>query len=540
MNSLQDKYSYLRDPQWPVDVTDPNILTFLKQENENLEKFLFSQKNCNLHSIEMIFNEIKQHISLHDFKPSIINNSDYEYYEEISKSDDYWKYFRKHIGNQQMELILDVNEIAKGHEFCTVTSVKPSPDNSLLAYALNIEGGEDYTIIIKSLTSGLIIDQQVSNVFSDFIWHKDSKSIYYIPCGENWRAQQVKRHIIESNTIDDILIYDEKDSVYWVEMYVSLSHRFLFISPKTGEASEIHFIDLDVDSNTTTLLKSRNDRHICKVSHYEDSFYILINDQGKNFRLIQTCINNPWNEVIELIPHSKDIYLEDIDCYANFFMVFVNENGFAKIHVKSYSLNSLLYSVDYSKHSQKGSYDSHPIQLDFHTNCIRYDYSSLNTPLQIWEYSLLTKELICLKQTQLEGFNSNDYIIDRIYAPYQILLDDKAYYHDDDANISIPISIIYKNDLFNQDGTNPLLLYGYGSYGYANPAKFRATIFPLLNRGFVFAIAHIRGGSDLGFYWYESAKFLTKKKTFYDFILCAKYLIQEKYSSQGNLVCEGN
>ena len=509
-----DEFSNLRDSHWPEAVKDPKIIAFLEHENKNVKDFFDPLQK----QIETVFEEIKAKISLKDFRPPV-QKGIYSYFQEIRENDDYWTYYRK---AEKAEVILDVNLLAKGHEFCTVTSVIPSPDNRSLAYAINLEGGEDYTIVVKSLDTGDIIDQKVTNAFGQIAWHGNSKGFFYIPCGENWRAQKVMYH--EIGNTSDIEIYEEKDSTYWVEMDVSLSDRFLFISPKTGERNEVWTVDFKDQKLEANLLKSRNDGHLTTITHHEESFYALINDSGKNFRLIQTDIHEPWSQVIEIIPHSKDVYLEEIECYKDFLLVAKKNLGIPELSAIDYKTLTPKFSVDFSKHTKSGSFDASVLTTHYESNTLRYSYSSLSEPTQIWEYN--QDSHTCIKNITFKGFNSEDYETQRIYAA-------------SDDGTKVPISIIYKKGLFKKDGSNPLYLYGYGSYGISIEPGFRPHIFPLLDRGFIFAIAHIRGGSDLGYYWYEAAKFLTKKRTFEDFIACAKYLSNNGYTTSGNIAIDG-
>ena len=322
----------------------------------------------------------------------------------------------------------------------------------------------------------------------------------------------------------DIEIYAEKKPSYWVEMDLSASHRFLFISPKTGECNEIWTVDLSQEQLKAKLLKSRDDGYLASVTHHEESFYALINDTGKNFRLIQTSIHRPWHDMIDIIPHSKAVYLEEVECYKDFLVVVKKNLGIPEIVAIDYKTLTPKFSVDFSKHTKSSSFAASALTMHYESDVLRYTYSSLSEPTQIWEYNQDTHT--CVKKVTFPGLNPEDYNVQRIYAP-------------SDDGTRVPISLIYKKSLFKKNGSNPLYLYGYGSYGISVEPGFRPHIFPLLDRGFIFAIAHIRGGADLGYYWYESAKFLTKKRTFEDFIACAKLLSSTDFTTPGNIAIDG-
>lgn len=320
-------------------------------------------------------------------------------------------------------------------------------------------------------------------------------------------------------------VYEEKDSTYWVDMQTSLSHEFLFIAPHTGERNEVWSIDLKQEKPQPHLLKSRDDGHITHADHHGEYFYALINDMGKNFRLVRTSVHEPWSNVTQIIPHSKNVYLDGIESYRNFLVVSKKNLGVPEITAIDHSTLLPKFEIDFSKHGKSKSFAASALTMHYESNRLRYTYSSLCEPNQIWEYvDNDTTELV--KKITFDGFDPNDYGIERIYST-------------SDDGTQVPISLIYKKSTFKKDGSNPLYLYGYGSYGISMEPQFRPHIFPLLDKGFVYAIAHIRGGADLGYYWYEAAKFLTKKRTFEDFISCAKHLCNTNYTSKGNIAIDG-
>jgi oligopeptidase B len=514
----EEDCSWLRDPNWPTSI-DPKIIDYLNSENAKCGEFFAPLQS----EVESMFAELKSRIKEDDFTVPIKRDS-YNYYEYIQKGQDYWVHARKDNITGAEEILLNENEEAKGKEFYKVGTVEASKDHKLLAYAVDLKGSEKYQVFIKDLDNGEVIDQSVLDIFGDIAWHTNSKGFFYVPTGSEWRADKVYYHEIGKAQADDILIYEETDKTFWVHPELSSSERYLFITSKSGTSSEVRYIDLMDASLTTTLIIPRKDDNLYYVTHHGDYFYIVTNDMGKNYRLVKSHINNPSENWEEVIPHKSDVYLIDITAYKNCLVVEKRILGLTKLEIIGLSDN-LSYEVKFKDEV----YDARHIFTTFDSVVLRYKYSSLAQPSSIIEYDFESNHYIVRKVQEIpSGYDASKYETKRVWA-------------DSKDGVKIPISLLYRKDLLKENGDNPLYLYGYGSYSISIPAAFRTNALSLVDRGFVFAIAHIRGGDDLGYEWYESAKFLTKKRTFEDFIDAADTLIKLGYTSKGRIaICGGS
>lgn len=520
-NEIKDDFAWLRDESWPQDVNDPKVLQFLNDANTEADEFF----NPLSSQISALFEEMKGRISEADFTVPV-QHDDYFYYSYINTGDDYWTHARKHGSLSNTEVVLlNENERGKGIEFFKIEEVEHSPDHRYIAYSINTSGDERYFIEVKDIATGAIIDANVQKAFGSIEWHENSQGFFYIKCDDDWRAREVYLHILGEAESQDTLIYSEKDETFWTGISKTSSDRFLVISSKSGDSNEVYLVDLHSEKASLQLIKPRLDGILYNVSHHQNDLYISINDVGKNFRLITTSIEKPFDTISEVIAHNVDEYLEDVTCYTNHFVVEKRINGL--VHILFYKYTDTKNPIEI--HFDDPSYDASHIFTDFNSEGLRYRYSSLGKPNQILEVNFNTQAQTTMKVQQIpSGFDAVQYQVERIFAES---LD----------GVKIPISLVYKKDLFKKDGSNPLYLYGYGSYGISIDPFFRSTPFSLVDRGFVFAIAHIRGGGDLGYKWYEAAKLLTKKKTFEDFISCAHHLVDNNYSHRGNIsICGGS
>lgn len=520
---IDDEFSYMRDPKWP-DVTDSTVLDFLNERNKECEEYFKEIGDLK----EELYQEIINYISLED-KSIPRKNGDYWYYGEISEDEHYWKYLRfKDEENDNPELLLDVNEIAKDFEFCNIKGVSPSPENKYLAYCQDITGSERYVIKVMEIATRKIVDEAVTDAFSEIIWHENQNGFFYIPCGDNWRALKVNFHLLGTEQSSDQLIYDEQDNTYHVNIDKTLSKRFLVISPKSGDCNEISLLDLHSTSMKPELFKSREDNHLSYLTHSGDNLYVQINDKGKNYRILSCKIGQELASAREFLAHSNSRAIETIECYQDHIVVESrNKEGLKEIQL--YSLNNYkpIYTVNTNQFTSHKSYDLGYIPSHFDAKTVTFEISTLAMPTKVYELDYTTGEARLIKQSKVnDKIDPNRYTVKRAWAQAQ-------------DGVMIPISILYRTDLFKNDGSNPAYLYGYGSYGISVDPNFRASAVCLADHGYVFAIAHIRGGGDLGHYWYEAAKYLTKKKTFEDFIAAAQYLANHNYTSKGKITISG-
>ena len=505
-----DEFAHLKDPNWQESV-DPSILELMHSQNKIVNSY-FEQ---NAHLVDEIFSEIKARIKESDETvPVKVDN--YYYYSFIKEGQSYWTFARKDsLESSNFETLLDENVESIGHNFFKVDSIEISDDHKMLAYSVDTNGSEKYQIIVKDISESKIIDDAISGVFGSIEWDKSGKGFFYIPTGENWRPQYVKYHVLGTDTKDDIIIYHETDPTFWTGISRTENNDFLLITSKSGDTSEVRYVDLNVGPYEAKLIRERTEGVIYYASQHDEKFYITSNDLGKNNR-IYTLDMELLNEQ-EIVAYSESSYITHACFFENHMVLERKEKGLCEIEV--FNLNDLSSRrIEF----EDSTYEAQVIYTDYMDSAIRYSYSSLSRPQTIAQVNFDDFDKDVLKVQDVPGFDQSQYECKRVWAKAK-------------DGTEVPISLVYKTDLFKGDGSNPLYLYGYGSYGISMPQSFRGSIISLLDRGMVYATAHIRGGDELGFDWYESAKFLNKKRTFEDFISSAEYLIEQNYTSKGNI-----
>ncbi len=544
--TIQDEYKWLRDENWP-EISNPEILSYVKAENEYSKAFI--DQNSDL--IEKIFKEIKSKISIKDFSVPY-RDGEYMYYSYILENNQYWNHARRKVNHdtekdlikkisQELEqelvskdVFLNENDLAKDSKFFSLQTYEVSPSQEMVAYSVDYKGDQRYNIIVQEIDSGKIIDTQVTNTMGNVVWHENSKGFFYIPANEFWRSEKVLYHEIVSKS-QDIEIFHEKDYTFSVEIQKSSSQDFLFITSSSYTETEVKFLDLrksHINPEECKFVFKRKPGHMFSVTHNGNYFYILTNDLGDNFRLVKTPIDD-LSKSEELLSHNASISLTEVDIYQDHLVLESRINGLPNLSV--YKINPEDGTIKFAEDIKfnEPSYDVRVLFTPFKSNAFRYKYSSLKNPGMVYGYDFTTSETTKLKEVKLNGFNPDDYEVKYEYVSVP------PVYHGEDVNgkdntylkndVKVPVTIIYKKS--SDHGPKPLWLYGYGSYGIPMPTHFRPSIFPLLDRGVVFAIAHIRGGGEFGRMWYEAGKMLHKKNTFEDFIKVAEYLKNEGYAS---------
>ncbi|AZL16261.1 S9 family peptidase [Rickettsiales endosymbiont of Stachyamoeba lipophora] len=513
-----DYYNWLKDPNI-LSSKNQKIMEHLNKEKNYAQNFFDQDKNLQ----EALFNELKGRIKLEDHTVPI-QYDNYCYYAKIEANQNYYAHFRYHQNNpSQHKLLLDENELAAGKEFFSLGELSISHDHELMAYTTDVCGNERYSLSIKNLEDNKLLDDSIDNTIGSVVWSNDNQGFFYIILDQAWRPYQVKYHLLGSKNSQDKIIFTENDEKFFVNIDQSSDKKYLVIYSESKTASEIYFLSLDRYDNSLVKFYDRKCNHLIHLDHGNNEFYALINDTGRNFRLIRTqnhlIDQKDW---VEIIPATNETYLNTFMLYHGFIAVQAKINGINHLKYSQYNdFNWLEIKLNQAVYSAKLS------QTSYHIAKIRFNYSALNTPLLVMEFDLHTHKLDTLKQVEIpSGFNSELYRVERIFAPSS-------------DGVMVPISLLYKKELFKKDGSNPLYLYGYGSYGIGIDPGFNTNIISLVDRGFVYAIAHIRGGDDLGFEWYEQAKFLTKKRTFEDFIAAAQYLVNQNYTKAGNIAIMG-
>jgi oligopeptidase B len=517
---LVDYYHWLRDQNWPK-VKNKEILNYLKVENKYTENYFAPYQ----HQEAKLIKEMKGRI-LENEETYPKRFDDYYYYRKYSG--DYFQVCRKKNSLQgSEEIILDVNKLVEQKVGYTINSIVPSPKHNMVAYSEDLNGGERYSISIKNLKTGKVDSNIVNDMWGNIIWHGSNKGFFYTKRDNRLRLTEVYYHELGKKQSADMLIYKEKCEECSIDISNTSDKKYLVINsfPSLHMDNEIRIINIEkeVVVYDINLVIERRKGQGYEVDHREEEFYIKINDKGKNFRLVKVKKVNLSNREkwIELIPHSEKEFLVGYSLSKKYLMVNARVNGANKIVV--FDKRGKKKEVKF----EEEAYDAYGYFTTYDSKLIRIDYSSFTTPLSVLEYDCDKNEIYNRKiKKVLGGYDKEKYQSEKIY----ITADD---------GVEIPVSLFYRKDKFKKDGKNPLLLYGYGSYGISSFANFDASLFSLVDRGFVYAIAHIRGGSEQGYKWVEEAKLLTKKRTFLDYINCAEGLIKRKYASPKKLVGYG-
>lgn len=523
-----DQYHWLKDKDWP-HIKNEKIINYLKEENKYYEYF-FSDLN---EVKEKIFEELKGRIKLED-QSLYIRKDDYYYYTRTLADKDYPVYCRRY-GSQEgkEEILLDINELAKGKTFIDIGDVAFSPDHRFMAYSVNFDGDEKYIIKIYDLIEKRYLADEINNSSGSITWHKLLKGFFYSSLNKEYRADKVFFHNLGES--EDKLIYKEENPAFRVATYASSSKEYIFLVSRGSNSKEIYFISKDDKNMSLNLLVKRTQELLYMVDHRDNYFYIQTNDKlagvsgrdnsniqkSNNFRLMKAHVDNfsieNWQEYIA---EDKEQYLDSFDLTKNYLILNYKFNALPLIKVRDLDDNEKEVSFPDT------AFVASAYSTNFELDDIRISYSSLARPSSTYAYDFIKNHISLLKQQEIpSGFDPNQYNVERIFA--------------DNEGVSVPITLIYKKSLFNKDSKNPLYLYGYGSYGISVEPSFRTSIFSLVDRGFIFAIAHIRGGDELGFEWYNQARFLNKKRTFSDFIAVTEKLIAEKYTKSGNICISG-
>lgn len=516
---VQDEYHWLRASGWPDKITDEAVLSYLKEENAYFDNYmdLLADKK------DMFFEELKGRIKLAD-QSTYVKKDDYFYYTRTEEDKDYTIYCRKFGSNSAPEeILLDVNELAKDQKYTSIGSFSISPDHKLMAYSVDFTGGEKYTLKIFNLETKTFLADQIDNTIGSPVWHEDQTGVFYTPTDDKWRHDKVLFHKLGTKNIDDKLIFHEKDPLYYVSVGKSSSKEYIFITVSGHDSNEMYFIKMTDKTFTPQLVLARKDRIQYSIDHNGPFFYQYTNDGAKNFQILRAESNDysatkPWSTYIA---EKKDKYLSSFDLTQNYLLMNYKVKGLAELVAKNLD-NETQQVLNFPENA----YTAGIYSTNFKENDIRVDYSSLARPNTVYSYDFNSNKLSTLKVQEIpSGFDPEEYATERLFVKTD--------------GVEVPVSLFYKKSLFKGDGSNPLYLYGYGSYGLSIAPSFRNSAVSLVNRGFIYAVAHIRGGDDLGHDWYEAAKFLNKKRTFSDFIAVADELISLNYTSEGNIVIVG-
>ncbi len=514
---INDKYHWLRDKNWP-SVKEKDIISYLKEENAFAQNFF--QKNQVLK--ERIYEELKSRIKLSD-QSTYTKKENYFYYSRTEEDKEYPIYCRKNcLVTSEEEILLDVNLLARNQKFTKLSAFSISPKQDLLAYSVDFDGNEEYTIYIKDIKTNNLLKETIPKTIGSIIWHEDQSRFFYTPTNEQWRSDKIMFHALLTDFTTDKLIMHEKDVLNQLSIHKSSSKKYIFIESGGHDSNEVYYFSMEDKSYTPIKLIPRKEQIFYNIDHGDKYFYIHTNDVGPNFRLLRLNDQTPNTQFAEeYINYSEDRYLNNFDLTKNYLILNYKSQALPDIRIIR-----LADTKENKITFPDKAYTAAGHSTNYEEDDIRVSYSSLKRPDSIYQYNFDLDELVLLKQLEIpSGFNPDEYETEQKWVKSE--------------NVDVPISIFYKKSLFKKDGTNPAYLYGYGSYGISIPPSFRNTAVTLANRGFIFIIAHVRGGDDLGYEWYESAKFLNKKRTFEDFARSAEYLIENKYTYEGGITIAG-
>jgi oligopeptidase B len=508
-----DDYYWLREKE------NPEVIAYLEAENAYTTAMLKETEPLQ----ETLYKEMVGRIQETD-QTVPVRKDDHYYYTRTEEGKQYPIYCRRHGSlDAPEEILLDLNQLAEGHAYLRMGIFRVSPDHRLLAYSLDTTGAEQYLISFKRLDDGELLPDQIANTSYSGEWAADSTTFFYTTKDAAMRDYQVWRHRLGGDSSADEKVYEDLDERFWVHLDRSKDRRYLFVRSESKETGEQHFLLTGEPYSSFTLLSPRVEGVRYQAEHREGTFFIVTNDAAKNFRIMTAPADAParanW---AEFLAHRDAVKIDDIDLFARYLAVYERENGLRTLRIVDLESGEHHY-VNFPEPVYTYATDENP---EFPSEVLRFTYTSLTTPGSVFDYHMATRERELRKQQPvLGGFDRENYKTERIFATAE-------------DGTQVPISLVYRKDCFHGEPVR-CLLYGYGSYGFSVDPAFDSNRISLLDRGIIFAIAHIRGGQEMGRVWYDQGKFLQKRNTFTDFIACARHLIAEGYTTPGQLAIFG-
>ncbi|MDY6436369.1 MAG: S9 family peptidase [Bacteroidales bacterium] len=519
---------------WLKERENPEVIDYLKAENAYLEAMMKHTEPLQ----DQLFKEITGRIKQDDMSVPVKHHG-YWYYTRFEEGMEYPLYCRKPakagdnpaiISNEvahssaDEQVLLDGYEMSKGYAFFDVGGYSISPDNRLIAYSIDTVSRRQYQIFFKEIASGKMFSEVIQNTSGNMVWANDNKTVFYSVKDESLRSCRIMRHEIGTDPKDDVEVYYEDDATFYAFVSKTKSEKYIVIILESTLTSEIRFIDADRPKDEFRVFNPRQHDLLYGVGHYGDYFYILTNADGaRNYKIMRTPVGATekanWEEVIA---HREDVLIEDYDIFNDFLVIEERCQGLVNLRVMSWD-GKTDYYINFGEPAYTVETSANP---EFDTHQLRYIYTSMTTPATVYQYDMVEKKAELLKRQEVVGgFNPSDYVTERLMAPAK-------------DGVMVPISLVYRKGLV-KNGDNPLVLYGYGSYGNSMDAYFSISRLSLLDRGFVWAITHVRGGEEMGRWWYEDGKLLKKKNTFTDFIACGEYLIKEGFTNSRKMFAMG-
>jgi oligopeptidase B len=518
-DTVNDNYYWMID-YFKKGPDSTSVVNYLKLENKFLDTMMSGTRAFQ----SSLFSEMKSRIKEKDESVPVFKNG-YYYYTRSEEGKQYYKYCRKKGSlDAKEEILLDVDAMAEGHPYFSATGFNISENNKLLAYGIDTVSRRQYIIHIKNLETGEIYKDALHGTNGGSEWANDNKTLFYTANNqETLLTEKIKRHILGTEENADAVVYEEKDHSNYIGVGKSKSNKYLFIVSQATMSSEWRLLDANTPMAAFTLFQPRMKDVLYDVTDDGNKFIIVTNWDAKNFRLMecsyQLTASSSWKE---LIPHRADVLLEGVEEFKHFLVISERKNGLRQMQIRNLVTGQSHY-LDFGEPAYAANPGANP---EFDATVLRFGYTSLTTPSSVYDYNMETREKKLMKQQEVVGgYNPKDYTTERIYATAK-------------DGTKVPVSLVYKNG-FKKDGKAPLLLYAYGSYGSSTDAGFNSARLSLLNRGFVYAIAHIRGGQEMGRQWYEDGKLMKKKNSFTDFIDCGAFLIGQQYTSKEHLYAQG-
>ncbi|MEM7113225.1 MAG: S9 family peptidase [Chloroflexota bacterium] len=507
-----DNYYWLREK------TDKEVLTHLAAENSYTEAKLAHTKPLQ----KTLYDEMVGRIQETD-STAPVKHGDYVYYSRTEAGKEYSIYCRQSVGSSDEEVLLDLNVLAEEYDFLRLGVYKMSPNHKLLAYSLDTTGGEKYTVYVKNLETGVLLADQIPNTGYALEWTNDNKTLYYTTHDAAWRSHQLHRYVLGSGSSNDEVLHHEPDALFNVRLSKTRDSAYIVLGIHSIETSEVWVASAADETAVFQTIHPRQHKHRYSLAHHSGTFYIQSNEDAPNYKVMTVAASDPakanWQE---LIPHRTAVKIDGMALFADHLVLYQRENGLKTIQVRQLASGES-HEVAFVEPVYSYLQAENP---EFETATLRFTYRSLTTPDTVIDYDMNGRSQTIVKRKAVGGgYDPAVYETKRIWATA-------------DDGTQIPISLLYRKGM-GQSGDNLTLLYGYGSYGVSQDPSFDANRLSLVDRGFIFALAHIRGGGEMGRHWYEQGKFLQKKNTFTDFVACARHLIAANYTQPAKLSMMG-
>jgi len=521
---LVDEYAWLRANNWQEVLRDPSALppeiaTYLRAENAYTDAVLAPTRDLQARLLRELRGRIKE-----DDRQVPWPDGPFDYYSRYRVGGQHQIMCRRPRDSEAEEILLDGDALGQGKPFFEIGCAEHSPDHALLAWSVDARGSEYFSIHVRDLSSGRDLPDEIVNTSGRVVWSADSRAFYYVHVDENHRTDRVFRHRLGTDCAQDELILEELDPRWFLHVHRSLSGRFAIVSMHDHDSAECHLIDLHDDHAKPRLVAAHEPGVRYDVEHRGDWLYMRTNADGaEDFKIVRAPLASParenWREVV---PHRRGRYIIAGAVYQDFSVRLEREDSLPRIIVLD-DRNGEEHAIAF--HEEAYSLYIHS-GYEFDTSILRFTYSSMTTPAEVYDYDMRTRARVLRKRQEIpSGHDPSRYVTRRLMA--------KA----EDGEL-VPVSLLVRADLAGK-GPLPLLLYGYGSYGTSIPAAFNANRFSLVDRGFAYAIAHIRGGTDKGWHWYEDGKLQQKPNTFADFVAAARHLVAVEWTDERRIIAQG-